>query len=57
MFLLTELRIVSNILCLNTKVMLPNIKENVERNSKSSFLVEMLVKQNMVVVLVILRTL
>jgi hypothetical protein len=31
--------------------MLPNIKENVERNSKTSFLVEKLVKQAIVVVL------
>ena len=47
----------SNILCLKTKVMLPNIKEEVERNSKISFLVEKLVKQAIVVVLEILRTL
>ena len=47
----------SNILCLKTRVMLPNIKEEVERNSKSSFLVEKFVKQGMVVVLEILRIL
>ena len=47
----------SNILCLNTKVMLPNIKEKVEMNSKSSFLVEKVVKQTIVVVLEILRLL
>ena len=37
--------------------MLPNIKEEVERNSKISFLVEKFVKQAIVVVLEILRTL
>ena len=50
-FLLTELRIVSNILCLKTKVIVPNIKEKVEMNSKTSFLVEKLVKQVILVVL------
>ena len=52
--LLTESRIVLKILCLNTKVMVPNIKEKAERTSRRIFLVENMVKITIIQVSIIL---